>query len=273
VIRERIFSITWLLLWPVRICAVKSPFRLPKSIAERIVVASLPPAPAAFTARLPVGHRLKVQYRETLGIMILLHGSFEDAEMRWLTAHARPGTTAMDVGANIGIHTIPLAHAVGPTGHVLAFEPVEQNVGRLAVNVELNGLKNVTVISQAAAADDKGAVLQVSDDPAFHSTAGVAEGHKVEQTALVSTTSLDSAWKGAGRPTVSVIKIDVEGSEAAVIEGAAELLDTCRPSLLVEIGGERELRQIERQLRKYGYRRKQPTALARWNHLFVADGE
>jgi FkbM family methyltransferase len=273
VIRERIFSVAWPLLWPVRFCAERSPFRLPKSIAERIVVASLPTAPSAFTAELPGGHRVKVQYRETLGIMILLHGSFEDAEMRWLAARALPRTTAIDVGANIGIHTIPLANAVGPTGHVIALEPVEENVRRLVVNVELNDLKNVTVISEAAAADDKGAVLQVSDDPAFHSTTGVAEGHKVEQTAQVSTTSLDSVWERAGRPAVSVIKIDVEGSESAVIEGAAELLDTCRPGLLVEITDERELRQIEKQLHKYGYRRTQPAAFARWNYVFVANGE
>jgi FkbM family methyltransferase len=156
---------------------------------------------------------------------------------------------------------------------VLAFEPADENVRRLVLNVELNGVTNVTVISEAAAADDEGTMLQVSDDPAFHSTTSVARGHKVEHAAHVPTTSLDRVWKQVGRPTVSVIKIDVEGAEAAVIDGAAELLETCRPGVLVEIVDERDLRQIEQQLHRYGYRREQPVAFASWNYLFIASGE
>lgn len=269
-IRQRLFRFVWPLLWPVRFYLTKSPFRFGRSLAERIVFLFLPPAPISFTARLPLGHTVRLQYREAIGYLTLLYGSFEDAEMNSLASRARPHSTALDVGANVGIHTIALANAVGPAGSVIAFEPADENVERLRQNLDLNDVRNTEIVPMAVAADDEGVLLNLSDDSAFHSTADVPAGHFVGQTTRVASISLDTAWTRVGRPSVSVIKIDVEGAELEVLKGAAQVLDTCRPAALIEISDHSQLVEVKTLLSTYGYRFEQPPGFTRWNYLFIS---
>jgi FkbM family methyltransferase len=261
----------WPILWPVRFYLTKSPFRFGRSLAERIVFLLLPPAPISFTARLPLGHKVRLQYREAIGYLTLLYGSFEDAEMQSLASRARPHSTAFDVGANVGIHTIALANAVGPAGSVIAFEPADENVERLRQNLELNDVRNTEIVPMAAAANDEGVLLNLSDDSAFHSTTDVSAGHVVNETTRVASTSLDDAWIRVGRPSVSVVKIDVEGAELDVLRGAAQVLSTCRPATLIEISDHAQLLEIKTLLATYGYRLEQPLGFTRWNYLFSPD--
>ena len=87
----------------------------------------------------------------------------------------------------------------------------------------------------------------------------------------VAASSLDVVWNEARRPGVSVVKIDVEGTELGVLEGARELLTACRPTLLIEIKSAVRLANVKGLLAPYGYRPKQPNGFMRWNYLFVAE--
>ena len=87
----------------------------------------------------------------------------------------------------------------------------------------------------------------------------------------VAASSLDVVWNEAQRPGVSVVKIDVEGTELGVLEGARELLAACRPTLLIEIKSAVRLANVKGLLAPYGYRPKQPNGFMRWNYLFVAE--
>ena len=83
----------------------------------------------------------------------------------------------------------------------------------------------------------------------------------------VPATTLDEAWRGAGCPEVSFVKIDTEGGEEAVVRGAPELLTACRPVLLVEDRGGR----AAAVLTTYGYSASRPEGFAAGNYLFTPD--
>jgi FkbM family methyltransferase len=207
-------------------------------------------------------------YREAIGSSVLLYGDFEGAEIRHLLGYVEPGSVAIDVGANIGIFTIPLAKTV-VDGFVLAFEPHPGNVERLTSNIERNKLSNVEVI-QAAAGDCEGTIqLQLASDPAFHSVVS-SETKKGEQDVLsVRQRQIDLVWNELDRPVVSAIKIDVEGAEIPVLRGCQNVLATCGPALLIEAASEERLEQVTTWLTSRGYAASQPTGFAPWNFLFL----
>jgi FkbM family methyltransferase len=269
-IRKRLFPVIWTLLWPARLYVARSPFRFGKNFLRAVLIRSLPPSSHTFVARLPFGRRIEVRYREGIGLATLLEGQFEGAEIEALCSYARRDTAAIDVGANIGIYTVVLAAALGAGGRVLAFEPAPENVERLRRNLQMNGISNVDVFPLAVGARSESVALYLSDDAACHSTSAVAAQRR-GRSLTVAASSLDTVWNDARRPGVSVMKVDVEGTELAVLEGARELLAACRPTLLIEIKSARRLADVEELLAPYDYRLKQPDGFMSWNYLFVAD--
>jgi FkbM family methyltransferase len=271
-IRKRLFPVIWTLLWPARLYLTRSPFQFAKSFLRDVLVGSLlPPGSHTFLAPLPLGRQIRVRYREGIGLSTLLEGSFEEREIETLCSFARRDSAAIDVGANIGVYTVVLATAIGTGGRVLAFEPAPENVGRLRRNVQLNGISNVDLFPLAVGAGSESVALYLSDDPARHSTSAVAAERRAGRSLTVAASSLDAVWNEVRRPRVSVVKIDVEGTELDVLEGAGELLAACRPTLLVEIKSARRLVKIDGLLAPYDYRRKQPNGFMPWNYLFVSE--
>lgn len=264
-------SLIWRLAWPLRWYVTRAPLQIGTATVKDMLSRLLPPAPSTFTARLPVGSLVELEYREAIGLHTLLYGSFEAAEIQSLCSWARPNSTALDVGANVGLFTVALAEAVRPAGKVIAFEPFPGNIGRLKGNLELNNIRNVDVLPLAVGREEGTITLHLSRDPAFHSTTGVRGERPLHETITVPTSSLDHAWKRKGLPRVSVVKIDVEGGELSVLSGASALLESCRPVLLVEIPEEEQLEEITTLLRRHGYRAQQPRGFMPWNFLFIAD--
>jgi FkbM family methyltransferase len=270
-IRKRLFHVIWRLLWPARLYVSRSPFRFGKNFLRRVLIRLLPPSSHTFLARLPLGREIEVRYREGIGLSMLLEGQFEGAEIEALCTYAHRDSAAIDVGANIGIYTVVLATAIGTGGRVLAFEPAPENVGRLRRNLQINGISNADLFPVAVGARSGCVELYLSDDPAAHSTSVVAAERRVGRSMPVAASSLDVVWNEARRPGVSVVKIDVEGTELGVLEGARELLAACRPTLLIEIKSAVRLANVKGLLAPYGYRPKQPNGFMRWNYLFVAE--
>ena len=157
----------------------------------------------------------------------------------------------VDVGAHVGLYTV--AAALHGPGRVLAFEPNPSARTQLDGNVALNGCANVLVVPKAAGDAPGSALLHVprTPDPSFSSLAGgrFAEGEPID----VEVTTVDAEVEGAGlRP--SVVKIDVEGGELAVVGGMQRTLERHRPVLLVEVN-EASARELARKLAGYsGFR-------------------
>ena len=266
---RRLLRLVWPLTWPVRTYWARSERKLGKQfVTERLLRPRLPAPPAGFEVERPGGGRVFVHYREDLGLVALMSGGFEVPETEWLLGRVRPGTTAIDVGANVGMFTVPLG---GAAEHVLAFEPAPSNVERLEDNLRRNGLGNVSVRAAAVGERAGRLVLHLGDDSMFHSTVEVAERRGTGDELEVEATTLDDAWRAAGTPVVSVLKVDVEGGEPRVLRGASKLLASQRPALLLEAGGAERLRELESILGPIGYRASQPHGFAPQNYAFVAE--
>lgn len=143
---------------------------------------------------------------------------------------ARPGTCAVDVGANLGIHALVLAACVGDGGKVHAFEPLPPIATRLEENLKLNGVINVDVHREALGST-LGDVVFDSNPSDFN----IGKGRVTPQGDItVPIGTLDDRLGSETLP-VSMIKIDTEGYELEVIKGAAGLLNKHRPAVLMEL--------------------------------------
>ncbi len=215
---------------------------------------------------------LDLEYGDSLGFLAYIFGGFEPAELAALMARLGPGGVAFDVGANIGFHTTALAAAVGPSGRVLAVEPVPDNAARLKANLDRNGLRNVRVFEVASGAASGAIELELTRDPAFVSGHGAVEADPWGRGSPCS-------WRvsmtcGARRVPlgVKVMKLDTEGAELEGLKGAEEMIRTTRPAILLEANDEARLAELDGWLSPRGYRRTQPPGFEVWNHLYEATG-
>jgi FkbM family methyltransferase len=160
-------------------------------------------------------------------------GSYEEPFAELFRCLIRPTDRCIDVGANVGIHTIRLAKLVGPRGEVIAFEPDEELSGRIRNNLLLNSLSNVRVI-QAAASDHGGETVSLYRPDVQDSNKGRASllphSYLTGSEARVPTVTIDDT----NQESVALIKIDVEGYEAAVVSGAAHTIDAYSPTIIFE---------------------------------------
>lgn len=264
------FGLVWPLTWPARLYLRKSPCRYGKKVLGRLLNALiLHTTSGTFEAQLPGGRMATLQFSEVIGRTYLMLGGFEVGEARLLRELALPGTTAVDVGANVGLLSIPLSDAVGDGGRVWAFEPLHATAERLRSNLALNGITNVDVSELAVTDVESEALLNVADDPAYHSLGVVYESRGTGQQIVVQTTDLDSIWMQRGSPSISVIKIDTEGTEAAVVSGAAALIEACRPAVVVEAPSSSATAAIAALLVPHGYREAPTKGLQSATRVFV----
>jgi len=100
-------------------------------------------------------------------------GILERDKLTPFVARLTSGMTVWDIGANVGLYTLPSARAVGPTGHVVAFEPMPRNLGFLRRHLTLNGLDDV-LVCDVAVSDATGALrMAEGDSPSeFHADTG-----------------------------------------------------------------------------------------------------
>jgi FkbM family methyltransferase len=263
--------VLWPLTWPIRWYWAHSERQLGKQlVVDRLLKRLLPAPPAGFETTLPGGGRLFLHHRADIGLVVLLSGSFEQLEVECACTLARAGTAAIDVGANVGLFTVPLALAVGEAGRVLAIEPSPENLEQLAHNLRLNELENVVVHDIALAAEPGEVLLRLGVDPAFHSTTAVVKSRAGEDGVVVRADTLDSVWSNAGEPEVSFLKIDTEGGELEILEGGTQLLEAWRPPILVEAKERDRVRELDDFLGGRGYSRSHPSGFAHGNYLYRA---
>jgi FkbM family methyltransferase len=174
-------------------------------------------------------------------------------------ASLHPGSVAVDVGASLGEWTVPLARAVGPEGRVLAAEPAPRSAAALEATLAANSLGRARVVRCAIGDHDGTAELAVPVVTSSRSDTGTARlgaAGAGDQILSVSLRTLDSLAREFGLERVDLIKIDVEGHERRVLDGAALLLERFRPTLVIETGHEADgdRQAIQERLRSFGYR-------------------
>jgi FkbM family methyltransferase len=173
------------------------------------------------------------------------YGEWAESELQLLGALIKPGDVVLDVGANVGTHAVYFAQKVGPTGAVFAFEPQRVMHQLLCTNATLNGVTWLRALNAAVGATPGALVVPDIDYTAPGNFGGLRLG-AWEKGETVPVFTLDAL----GLETCALLKIDVEGMEGAVLDGARTLLTTTRPVVFFEhnaVGGAPEV--IERLLR------------------------
>lgn len=152
-------------------------------------------------------------------------GSFERMESAVVRRLLRPGMTFVDVGANIGYYTALAAQLVGPTGCVFAFEPSDYAFPRLTRMIDTNGLTGVRAIQCALAevAGERFLYGAVDEDYYDIHTATMVPSDNPHR-AVVRTETLDHMAEQLDIKHIDFMKIDVDGLEPLVLQGAAGLL-------------------------------------------------
>lgn len=191
------------------------------------------------------GHRLSMppQFRASFAVF---KGKREAPTRQLFRDEIPRGSTVIDVGANIGMHTVTFARCVGPEGEVFAFEPGPDNLTLLRRNIEVNGYKNVKIVPKAVGERSGTVELHMSDanpgdhrsyDPKKKLTESRVlteddkklelEPHAPRRVVEVEMVSLDDYFSGYDRP-IGLVKMDVQGAEGGVFAGMGKLMDRNR---------------------------------------------
>jgi FkbM family methyltransferase len=153
-----------------------------------------------------------------IGKCLELYGEYSEGEVATMGRYAKPGDTVIDVGANIGSLTLPMAGLVGRQGRVHAFESQARNFNLLCAHLALNGIEHVRPLNAFVS------------DVANPKTSSEMWGSYVSDKWPTPVMKLDDL----GLDSCALIKIDVDGGELGVLKSGARLIDKVRPVLYFE---------------------------------------
>ena len=184
--------------------------------------------------------------------------SFVEPEAAHLRRFVAPGDVAIDIGAEYGLYTVMLADLVGRDGRVEAFEPQPGPLQFVRTVTRALGLQSSTTVHHGALGNRTGTAtlsLPRRGGLPVHGRAFITDGSSglgpneeftAHREREIRLTTLDRAVEVLGLPSLSFVKIDVEGFEPAVVEGGAASIRRLRPTLMIEIE--------DRHLAKFGTR-------------------
>ncbi len=178
--------------------------------------------------------------KEGIDLAIYVLGGFELKTLRRYRKLIKAGDVVLDIGANIGAHTLPLAQLVGATGKVYSFEPTTYAFEKQKINIKLNPelisrISAHQIMLMATNADSlpksvySSWPLEASED--LHD-----EHHgRLMATHGSAASTLDSFVHKEGIQRIDFIKLDVDGNENDVLAGARDTLDKFKPKIMLEL--------------------------------------
>ncbi len=183
------------------------------------------------------------------------------------------GDTCVDVGANIGYFSLMMAAKCGRTGTIHAYEPEPDNLRVLAENVKIAHSHGLRINFTAAAVSDRAGVVELvrREESTLHQVRSV--GDSSNSGNLVPSVNLaeDLALKGISGP-IKLLKIDVEGHEASVLRGCAELFERgAVQTAVVEVTAGAQAQEIGELLQGFGARSIECWLDDRWCRSAVAE--
>ena len=194
-----------------------------------------------------------------IGRSLDLYGEWGENEFLLFSKFVQQGQTVIDVGANIGTFTVPLAKKVGPSGTVHAFEAQRVVSQLLSANIALNEQKNVVVYNNVVGSGDKETfdvpMVNYEVEANFGAVAIDPETFDWKDVGLVEKVNqvrLDEEFYVTGKKCPSFIKIDVEGMELKVLQGAMKILKECRPVMYIENNCEKTSEELIKFIDSFG---------------------
>jgi FkbM family methyltransferase len=189
------------------------------------------------------GVNYELDLKEVIDSAMYYEGTREPGTSHALKTLCKRGDVVLDVGANVGSHSLPLASHVGEDGRVYAFEPVPWAIKKLKRNLALNKFNNLTIESIALSDIEENEVeMEFRASFKVGSKSGVGQDGKIDngwwsecERVKVRMATLDSYVKSHQINRLDLIKLDVDGFEGKVIRGALGALKRFQPVLIMEI--------------------------------------
>ncbi len=180
---------------------------------------------------------LAVPNRSNLTRAVIRRGYWEPLATEVFTELLRPGSFVIDAGANFGHYALTAANIVGPNGFVVAFEPHAETYRLLSANAELQTVGNLECVN-AGLGDTNGEITLYTDteNPGGHSFFEWNVRRSENSGHSVTVWALDNYLKDqAENRSVDVLKLDVQGFEMNVLNGARQTIETHKPAVLCEV--------------------------------------
>jgi len=172
------------------------------------------------------GFSMLVRTDEEVGRQIYCRRQFEIEETEYICRKIESTDICFDIGANVGYYTLLLAKLCSE-GQVHSFEPIPLNCHLLGINLLTNQIENVCVNQGAVGDSQKQVDFMVTEDAAYSSL--VDTGRKpVLATMRVQMETLGNYCRERSIPRIDFLKVDVEGAESKVIEGATQIFEEKR---------------------------------------------
>ncbi len=196
------------------------------------------------------GYQIFLNISESIMMYARAIERFEPAKFAFLKRYLKPGMGFVDVGANKGDFSLLAAKHVGPTGRVIAFEPEPENCAWMRKSIGANGFTNIVLMQKALSNRTGTANLYLGKKSGWH-TLKPEQENRNEGVITISTCELDNVLEGR----CDVLKIDVEGAENEVIDGAAETIKLHRPAILLDLHPQlgADVADIQRKLLDQSY--------------------
>ena len=174
------------------------------------------------------GAVFELDLREVIDSSLYFSGSFEPLAEEIIANSLSAGMVAIDVGANIGYHTLAMAQHVGSLGLVVAIEPTNYAFNKLERNLSLNNFHNVRLLRVGLSDKDYG-----ETEVCFRSSYRL-DGKDEIRNEIVRIMTINTLVLEQGLTKIDFMKIDVDGFEGKIFAGAQELLKRFRPILFFE---------------------------------------
>lgn len=179
---------------------------------------------------------MELDISEFLQAHLYLFGSYELPTVRFIRKLLSKGGTAVDVGAQIGYLTLVMAMSGEKSATVYSFEPEPENIRRFNRNIHLNTISNVTLIQKAVSNTNSPIKLYLSADHNAGTHSTIASDPNVSSQYIeIPAVTLDTVVSEHNITELSLVKIDVEGAELEVIQGAQNTIQELQPTFIIEL--------------------------------------
>lgn len=161
--------------------------------------------------------------------VILEQEKWFEKETTFLARWLKPGMKVIDVGANLGVYSLPMARLVGPDGHVFSYEPASETQRLLKISKKKNRANNLHVIGAALSDGEREGHLVLGASSELNTLDGSGPGESVQ------ITSLDAEDKVRNWGNIDFLKIDAEGEEERILTGAKAFFAHQSPLVMFEV--------------------------------------
>lgn len=186
-----------------------------------------------------------------VGQALMQYGEYGQHEFALLSAISSAGSVIAEIGANMGAHTVRLAKHVGMQGRVVAFEPQPVMFQALCGTIALNSLMNVDCYPYALSSETGHLTIPTLDYRQPNNFGGISFETPSNQGLSVPLNRFDDVFR---LPRLDLMKVDVEGMELSVLEGAETMINKFRPVIYMEDDNKAKSPELLQWLFDHDYR-------------------